>query len=134
MTVYVAEISGRGIAAFNAASEAEAAVHLADKAFVRDLIVFRSQGRPLWDGVAKIQMRRASPEEAAAWQSGMVVGDEDRFVFLVPVVDPSDDKFDDDDDHDMTMTECRAATCCFDEVTSTSLSGAAGLVDHRQLS
>ena len=48
MTVYVAEISGRGIAAFDAASEAEAAVHLADKAFVRDLIVLRSQGRPLW--------------------------------------------------------------------------------------
>ena len=100
MAVYVAEISGRGIAAFDAASEAEAAVHLADKAFVRDLIVFRSQGRPLWDGVSKIQMRRASPEEAVAWQSGMVVGDEDRFVFLVPVVDPSDDRFDDDDDHD----------------------------------
>ena len=100
MTVYVAEISGRGIAAFDAASEAEAAVHLADKAFVRDLIVFQHQGRPLWDGVSKIQMRRASPEEAVAWQSGMVVGDEDRFVFLVPVVDPSDDRFDDDDDHD----------------------------------
>ena len=100
MTVYVAEISGRGIAAFDATSDADAEVHLADKAFVRDLIVFQHQGRPLWDGVSKIQMRRASPEEAVAWQSGMVVGDDDRFVFLVPVVDPSHDRFDDDDDHD----------------------------------
>ena len=99
MTVYVAEISGRGIAAFDAANDAEAEVHLADEAFVRDLTVLQSQGRPLWDGVTKIQMRRASPEEEVAWQSGLVVGDEDRFVFLVPVVDPSDD---DDDDDDMT--------------------------------
>ena len=95
MSVYVAEISGRAIAAFDAADDAEAQVHLADRAFVRDLIVFQNQGRPLWDGVSKIEMRTASPEEAAKWQSGLVVGDEDRFVFLVPVVDPSDR-----DDHD----------------------------------
>ena len=95
MSVYVAEISGRAIAAFDAADDAEAQVHLADRAFVRDLIVFQSQGRPLWDGVSTIEMRMASPEEAAKWQSGLVVGDEDRFVFLVPVVDPSDH-----DDHD----------------------------------
>ena len=102
MTVYVAEISGRGIAAFDAASDAEAEMQLADKAFVRDLIVLQNEGRPLWDGVSPIQMRRASPQETAVWQSGLVVGDEDGFVFLVPVVDPSDDKYEDDhdDDHD----------------------------------
>ena len=102
MNVYVAEIAGRGIAAFDAADDADAQLHLADKAFVRDLLVLQNQGRPLWDGVSKIQLRNASPEEAAAWQSGLVVGDEDRFVFLVPVVDPSGAEFhdDDDDDHD----------------------------------
>jgi hypothetical protein len=101
MTVYVAEISGRGIAAFDAADDAAAQLQLADKPFLRDLIVLQNEGRPLWDGVSQIQMRKASPQETAAWQSGLVVGDEDRFVFLVPVVDPSDDKFDDDDDdHD----------------------------------
>ena len=100
MTVYVAEISGRAIAAFDAASDAEAEVQLAGKAFVRDLIVLQNEGRPLWDGVSKIELRGASPEEAMKWQSGLVVGDEDRFVFLVPVVDPSHDSFDDDDDDD----------------------------------
>jgi hypothetical protein len=103
MTVYVAEISGRGIAAFDAANDAAAQLQLADKLFLRDLIVLQNEGRPLWDGVSQIHMRRASPDEAVAWQSGLIVGDEDRFVFLVPVVDPSDDRFDDDDhddDHD----------------------------------
>jgi hypothetical protein len=100
MTVYVAEISGRGIAAFDAVDDAAAQLQLADKRFLRDLIVLQNQGRPLWDGISQIQMRRASPDEAVAWQSGLIVGDEDRVVFLVPVVDPSDDRFDDDDDHD----------------------------------
>jgi hypothetical protein len=105
MNVYVAEISGRGIAAFDAADDADAQLHLADKSFVRDLIVLQNQGRPLWDGVSKIQLRNASAEEAIKWQSGLVVGDEDRVVFLVPVVDPSgaefhDDDDDGDDDHD----------------------------------
>lgn len=97
MPVYVAEISGRSIAAFDAADDVEAAeVRLTDKGFRRDLVVLQSQGRPLWDGVSQIQMRPASPEETARWQSGMTVDGLDRFVFLVPVVDPSDH----DHDHD----------------------------------
>ena len=89
MTVYVAEISGRGIAAFNAANDIEAQAHLANKSFLRDLVVLQNQGRPLWDGVSQIQMRLASPEEAETWQAGKTSDDEDPFVFLVPVVDPS---------------------------------------------
>lgn len=100
MTVYVAEILGRGIAAFDAANDSAAEAQLADKAFRRDLIVLQNRGRPLWDGLSEIHIREASSTEAAAWQSGMIVGDEDRFVFLVPVVDPSDDGFDNDDDDD----------------------------------
>ena len=96
MTVYVAEISGRGIAAFNAANDIEAEAHLANKAFLRDLVVLQNQGRSLWDGVSPIQKRIASPTEAETWQAGRTSNDEDPFVFLVPVVDPSG--FDDDDD------------------------------------
>jgi hypothetical protein len=98
MTIYVAEIAGRGIAAFDAANDSAAEAHLANKAFQRDLIVFQNQGRPLWDGVSPIQLRPASPQEAATWQSGATTGDAVRFVFLVAVVDPS--RFSDDDDHD----------------------------------
>jgi hypothetical protein len=104
MTVYVAEISGRGIAAFDAASDSAAEVHLANKAFQRDLIVLQNQGRPLWDGASPIELRPASPQETATWQSGAIAGGDVRFVFLVAVVDPSrfgdDDDDDDHDDHD----------------------------------
>ena len=101
MTVYVAEISGRGIAAFNAANDTEAEARLANKAFLRDLVVLQNQGRSLWDGVSLIQMRIASPEEAETWQAGKTSDDEDLLVFLVPVVDPSSfDDDEDDSDHD----------------------------------
>lgn len=100
MPVYVAEIAGRGVAAFDAADDVEAAdVRLEDKAFRRDLIVLQNQGRPLWDGVSHIGMRIASPDEAQRWESGMLADGKDRFVFLVAVVDPSDHD-DDHDDHD----------------------------------
>ena len=101
MTVYVAKISGRGIAAFNAANDIEAEAHLANKAFLRDLVVLQNQGRSLWDGVSEIQMRIASPAEAETWQAGKTSDDKDPFVFLIPVVDPSSfDNDDDDDDSD----------------------------------
>jgi hypothetical protein len=106
MTIYVAEILGRGIAAFEAADEDVAKARLADFAFRRNLIVFQNQGRPLWDGVSEIQLRTALPRDAEIWQTGYAtVGKLDGFgdhqhglVFLVPVVDPS--IFDDDDDDD----------------------------------
>lgn len=109
MTVYVAEISGRGIAAFDAANDIEAKAQLANRGLLRDLIVLQNKGRALWDGVSEIQVRMATPEEieiwqtsrAAAFKSGEGSDDDDRHVFLVPVIDPSRDKSDDDDDpHD----------------------------------
>ena len=103
MTIYVAEISGRGIAAFNAVNDTDAQAYLANKAFLHHLIVFQNQGRPLWDGISQIRTRLASREEVETWQVGKI-SDEDPFVFLVPVVDPSsfddDDNSDDDNDHD----------------------------------
>ena len=66
MPIYVAEIAGRGLAAFDAGDDTEAAeVRLVDKAFRRDLIVLQNEGRPLWDGKSEIRMRKASPEETA---------------------------------------------------------------------
>lgn len=104
MTVYVAEISGRRIVAFNAANEDEAKARLADSALRRDLYVLQNQGRSLWDGVSEIHLRGALPKEAETWQASRAMaggsgepGDhEDWRVFLVPVVDPS--RFSDDDD------------------------------------
>jgi len=73
MTVYVAEISGRGIAAFDAANDIEAQAQLADKAFLADLYVLQNEGRSLWDGVSEIHVRRAFPAEAETWQAGHAV-------------------------------------------------------------
>ncbi|MDX0956796.1 hypothetical protein [Sinorhizobium medicae] len=108
MIVYVAEISGRGIAAFDAANDIEAQAQLANRGLLRDLIVLQNKGRALWDGVAEIHVRMATPEETEIWQASRAAAaqsgedsDVNRHVFLVPVIDPSHDKFDDDDDpHD----------------------------------
>lgn len=102
MTVYVAEISGRGIVAFEAENEAEAAERLADKGLRRDLRVLQSHGRSLWDGSSKIGLRAALPKEMEIWQDRPAAptassDDEEGAswrIFLLTVVDPSD--FDDD--------------------------------------
>jgi hypothetical protein len=102
MTLYVAEISGRGIVAFEAPDEAEARARLADRSFRRDLIVFQNEGRSLWDGVSEIRLREALPTEAETYEARQSDGAGDgknRRVFLIPIVDPL--KFvDEDDDHD----------------------------------
>ena len=97
MTVYVAEISGRGIVAFDATSDDEARARLADKTLQRDLHVFQNGGRTLWDGVSEIYLRGALPNEAETWQASRAMagraggsGDQEHgHVFLIPVVDPS---------------------------------------------
>ena len=108
MTVYVAEISGRGIVAFDATSDDEAKARLADKVVQRDLLVFQNEGRALWDGVSEIHLRSALPNEAEIWRASRAStgqlgdsGDEEHgHVFLIPAVDPSRFDDDDDDDHD----------------------------------
>jgi hypothetical protein len=104
MPVYVAEISGRGVVAFDAADDVGAKARLADREFLRDLRVFQNEGRPLWDGVSAINLREALPEEISSWQARRIpaeVDDDDgdtKWLFLVPVVDPS--RFGDEDDPD----------------------------------
>ena len=100
MSVYVAEISGRGIVAFEAEDESGAEARLADSAFRRDLYVFQSEGRGLWDGASKIRLRTAHPPEVETWQACRTrVGRSEESsgywrAFLIPVVNPI--RFDDD--------------------------------------
>ncbi|MPZ58730.1 MAG: hypothetical protein GEU91_20005, partial [Rhizobiales bacterium] len=53
MSVYVVEINGRGIIAFNAGSAAEAEMFTEDESFRADLSVLESDGRPVWDDEAE---------------------------------------------------------------------------------
>ena len=69
MTVYVAAIKGRGIAAFYAENGAAAMVRVRDRLFRDDLMVLATDGLPLWDGMADIQVRPAFPEEEARWRA-----------------------------------------------------------------
>ena len=97
MTVYVAEIKGRGIAAFYADNGAEAERLVRDRVFRDDLMVLASNGLPLWDGVADIQVRQALPGEEAKWRASRakairqcnIEGEDDSWIaFLVVLTDP----------------------------------------------
>ena len=61
MTVYVAEINGRAIAAFNAENEIQAEGRAASKPFRADLTVLENEGHPLWNGTDEIFVRKSFP-------------------------------------------------------------------------
>ena len=96
MTVYVAAIKGRGIAAFYAESGVAAMVRVRDPLFRDDLMVLATDGLPLWDGMADIQVRPAFPEEEARWRAsrakairhGNIEREDDTWIaFLVALTD-----------------------------------------------
>jgi hypothetical protein len=98
MTVYVAEIEGRGIAAFQADNGSDAERVVRDPVFRDDLMVLMCGGLPLWDGMAEIRLRRAGPDEEARWRAsrakavrhGNVEGEEEGWIaFLVALTDPN---------------------------------------------
>jgi hypothetical protein len=96
MTVYVADIGGRGVAAFQADSDSDAEL-ARDRVFRDDLMVLTTGGLPLWDGVSAIEIRQARSGEAAKWRAsharaisqGNIEGaDEAWIAFLVALTDP----------------------------------------------
>ena len=100
MAVYVAEIDGRAVVAFNAENDLEAQVVIEDEIFQNDLAVLESSGRPIWDGEAEINIRESDEVEKGKFESsrakavleGEVGERESWMVYLVPVSDPTDDK------------------------------------------
>jgi hypothetical protein len=99
MSVFVAEISGKVIAALNASSTIEAEEVLLGEDFEEELLVLEIDGRPIWDGNTDIHIRKALPEEEAKWEASRaravlaneIVDDEDEqwLALLVPVADPT---------------------------------------------
>jgi hypothetical protein len=69
MTIYVAEIEGRAIAAFNAETDIAAEQFVEAEYFQEDLLVLETDGRSLWDGKSAIHVREAMEEERALWDS-----------------------------------------------------------------
>jgi hypothetical protein len=101
MTIYVAEISGRAIAAMNAENVVTAEDWLAGPIFHSELLRLKDEeGDSLWDGEAEIHVRPALPREEAIWEEardeavadGDFDEDEDQvLVFLIPVIDEDTD-------------------------------------------
>ena len=82
--MFTLEIAGRPVAITDA-DEAQARAIFESDEFKQDLTVMTSEGTPLWDGRADLNVRAASQEEIAAFQ--------------VPDLGIDDD-FDDEDDED----------------------------------
>jgi len=68
MTVYVAEINGRGIVAFNTADRDSADQFVDSEPFRADFAVLESEGKPLWNGTDDIFIREAFPGEHARFK------------------------------------------------------------------
>jgi hypothetical protein len=104
MDLYVAEISGRAIAAMNAENTFIAEDWFGGPGFHSELLLLWDEdGNPLWDGEAEIRVRLASSEEQEIWERGraeaVVDGDVDEdevrvLVFLIPVIDEDTDEID----------------------------------------
>jgi hypothetical protein len=99
MTIYVVEIDGRGVAAFNDETLPKAKDFALNGAFASDLMVLMYDGKPLWDGSSGLFVREAFPEEQERWRASQVramrageIDDEEEMwvFFLVPVADPTD--------------------------------------------
>jgi hypothetical protein len=111
MTIWVVEIEGRAVLAISATTrdEAEDAI-TPDGAIAADLMVLeRPDGAAIWDGETALVLREAEVDEQVAWDNMVAAAvldgeigsreeaHEDGYVaYLVPVVDPTDEDFDDE--------------------------------------
>jgi hypothetical protein len=100
MAVYVVEIEGRGVVAFNDERSPEAEHFALDGALATDLMTLIHDGKPLWDGSSELFVRDALPDEQQKWRASQVQamrsGEIDNeaamwVLFLVPVTDPTDE-------------------------------------------
>ena len=99
MTVYVAEINGRAIAAFNAENDIQAEGRASTKPFRGDLTVLENEGQPLWNGADEILVRKALSVEEAQFDASRAQAikdkeidvDDDWLMFLVSLTDPIGD-------------------------------------------
>jgi len=85
--VFALDIAGAPVLMFQAVTHREAAGLPREQWLRNDLQEARSNGAPLWDGKAKLSVRRASPEEVAHFletKTATVDGSDDLLlVYLV---------------------------------------------------
>ncbi|PZM10722.1 hypothetical protein [Rhizobium tubonense] len=103
MKYFTVEIGGRPIACFRSEDQEDAEHFFEAEDFREDLTVMLSDGKPLWDGLATLNLRDATAEEqrevdqAYEFDEDLPKEADDEFVvFLVPVSDPADDTDDEE--------------------------------------
>jgi hypothetical protein len=69
MIVFVIEINGRAILAFDADSQIEAEQLAMSPKIRSDLMVYETADGPIWNGQDEIVVREALPDERASWLS-----------------------------------------------------------------
>lgn len=68
--MYTLAIGGRAVAVTNA-TEAQAQELFSSEEFREDIVTLTSEGTPLWDGSAPMEIRAATPEELDAFEDAM---------------------------------------------------------------
>lgn len=70
MIIFVIEINGRAILAFDADSQLEAEQRAMSPEIRSDLMVYETADGPIWNGQDEIVVREALPDERARWLFG----------------------------------------------------------------
>ncbi|KQV31549.1 hypothetical protein ASC97_19490 [Rhizobium sp. Root1203] len=101
MDYFTIEIGGQAIASFRSENDEDAKHFFQAEDFREDLTILQSQGKPVWDGVAKLNLRKATAEEASEVEHAYEFDDDpertidDEFVvFLIPISDAADEEDD----------------------------------------
>lgn len=97
--IFVLEIKGAAVLAFEADSLDDARAYAANAGEQHDLTELTSNGMPLWNGKDEIGVRPATDEEAdlfegrreADWEDEPHADSEDFVVYLVPLDEPEAD-------------------------------------------
>ena len=86
-TIYVLDVGGAPILTFAAKTFREAQSLRHERWLRTDLVEAHSNGTPVWDGKAKLKVRRANDEEQARFSEGMTsVVDDSGDLLLVYLV------------------------------------------------
>ncbi|MDB5650228.1 MAG: hypothetical protein JWL62_1748 [Hyphomicrobiales bacterium] len=95
--MFTVEIGGRAIAVTNA-DEAQARELIASEEFQEDLTIIHSEGKPIWDGKSKLEIRPATSDEEEEFESADDLDDEEdsddepSVVFLVDIDEDEDEE------------------------------------------
>lgn len=96
--MFTVEIAGRAIAVTNA-DEAQARELIESEEFREDLTVIHSEGKPIWDGKAKLELRPATKDEEEEFEDAEDLDDEDEadedepsVVFLIDIDDDEEEE------------------------------------------